>query len=148
MKIDINTLREVCENSQSMAEAARKLEINYKTLRRYAKNFELFNPNPSGVGLTKKKINGGKIPLSEILSGKHPTYQTNKLRKRLISEGIKDGKCEICGISEWLGKKLSLELDHIDGEKTNHNLENLRIICPNCHSQTNTYRGKNIGAKH
>jgi len=88
-----------------------------------------------------------KISLEFILSGNYPSYQTNKLRKRLISEGYKENKCELCGIDNWLGKKISLELDHIDGDKKNHSLSNLRIICPNCHSQTITYRGKNIGAK-
>ena len=54
-------------------------------------------------------------------------------------------KCEVCGISEWNGKSLSLEIDHIDGIHTNNNPNNLRIICPNCHSQTNTYKARNKG---
>jgi len=147
MKIDINRIREVCKNSNSMADAARILGINYKTLKRYSQTLEVFAPNQSGKGM-KKKGNGTKISLDEILLGKHPTYQTNKLRKRLISEGVKNKNCEVCGIDSWLGQELSLELDHIDGNKTNHKIENLRIICPNCHSQTHTYRGKNIGAKY
>jgi predicted nucleic acid-binding Zn ribbon protein len=53
--------------------------------------------------------------------------------------------CEICGISEWNGKSLSLEVDHIDGIHTNNSPDNLRIICPNCHSQTDTYKAKNKG---
>jgi 5-methylcytosine-specific restriction endonuclease McrA len=84
------------------------------------------------------------IPLSEILDGKHPYYQTNKLRLRLFSEGIKVKQCEVCGIEKWNGLELSFELDHIDGNRTNHILKNIRILCPNCHSQTLTYRGKNI----
>ena len=81
---------------------------------------------------------------SEILEGKHPHYQTNKIRVRLIESGIKEPICEVCGITEWNGNKLSFELDHIDGNSRNHKLENLRIICPNCHSQTKTYRGRNV----
>ena len=65
------------------------------------------------------------------------------MRKRLFSEKVKDEKCEVCGLTEWLGKKLSLEVDHKDGNRYNHNLNNLQILCPNCHSQTETYRGKN-----
>ena len=80
----------------------------------------------------------------EIFENKHPQYQTNKLRIRLIKEGIKEHECESCGIREWMNNPISLELDHIDGNKTNHSLDNLRILCPNCHSQTSTYRGKNI----
>ena len=146
MKVEINKLKEVCKNSKSMAEAARILGLNYKTLRRYTQQLGIFKPNPSGFGMNKKG-NGKKISLEFILSGNYPSYQTNKLRKRLISEGYKENKCELCGIDNWLGKKISLELDHIDGDKKNHSLSNLRIICPNCHSQTITYRGKNIGAK-
>jgi hypothetical protein len=147
MKHTVETIKKVCFESKSMADAAKKLEINYKTLRKYTQELGLFEPNQSGKGINKKG-NGTKILLYEILDGLHPSYQTNKLRIRLIKEGVKKSECEICGINEWLGKKLSLELDHVDGNKNNHRLDNLRIVCPNCHSQTHTYRGKNIGAKY
>ena len=84
-----------------------------------------------------------KIPTDEILEGKHPHYQTNKLRKRLLKEEIFENKCSICGICEWNNLPITCELDHIDGNSKNHILKNLRLICPNCHSQTNTYCGKN-----
>ena len=91
------------------------------------------------------KIGGGtkKIELNEILEGKHPTYQTLKLKKRLITEKILDNICSSCGISEWQGKDIALHLDHIDGNNHNHVLDNLRLLCPNCHSQTDTWCGKN-----
>ena len=54
-------------------------------------------------------------------------------------------QCEVCGISEWNEKKLVLEVDHIDGIHTNNDPDNLRLICPNCHSQTDTYKAKNVG---
>jgi hypothetical protein len=53
--------------------------------------------------------------------------------------------CEVCGIREWNHKPLSLEIDHIDGNHSNNDPDNLRIICPNCHSQTDTYKAKNVG---
>lgn len=53
--------------------------------------------------------------------------------------------CAICSISEWQGKKISLQLDHIDGDAGNNHPTNLRLICPNCHSQTETYGAKNKG---
>lgn len=84
-----------------------------------------------------------KIDLNEILEGKHPHYQTLKLKKRLIKEKVLDEKCSVCGINEWNEKPISLQLDHIDGDSHNHTLKNLRLICPNCHSQTETYCGKN-----
>lgn len=132
-----------CKTEPTMAQAARKLDINYKTLRKRAKTLGVFQANQPGRGIEKGSP-GHKISLAEILAGKHPKYQTNKLRIRLIKEEIKEKKCEVCGIIDWNGKKLSFELDHVDGNKRNHKLENLRIVCPNCHSQTETYRGKNI----
>ena len=90
-----------------------------------------------------KRPSTNKIELSDILEGKYPSYQTFKLRNRLISEGIKKNECEICKISDWNGIGLSMQLDHIDGNSHNHLLNNLRMICPNCHSQTETYCGKN-----
>ncbi len=84
-----------------------------------------------------------KIELSEILEGKHPHYQTLKLKHRLISEGVLEDKCDECNTMEWLGKKLELHLDHVDGDGHNHKRPNLRLLCPNCHSQTETWCGKN-----
>ena len=91
------------------------------------------------------KIGGfsNKISLEEILDGKHPHYQTLKLKKRLISDGIMENKCSDCGIESWQGKELVLHLDHIDGDNHNHSLVNLRLLCPNCHSQTDTWCGRN-----
>ncbi len=141
--IDKDTLIKVCNEELSMAKAAAKLGIHFNTFKRYAVMYGVYNPNQSGKGLNKKH-NGTKIPTDAILEGNHPYYQTNKLRIRLIKEGIKKEKCEICGIEDWLGGRLAFELDHIDGNSNNHLLENLRIVCPNCHSQTETYRAKNI----
>ena len=143
MKVTNEEIIRACEEEPTMARAASRLKIHFNTLKRRALDLGVYVPNQSGKGISKKH-NGNKIPLEEIIEGKHPYYQTNKLRKRLISEGIKTPQCEVCGIEEWLGKKLSFELDHIDGDRTNHILSNIRIICPNCHSQTHTYRGKNI----
>jgi len=81
--------------------------------------------------------------LCDILEGKYPQYQTFKLKKRLIREGIKQNVCEICGIDSWNDKPLTMQLDHIDGNPHNHVLDNLRLVCPNCHAQTDTYCGKN-----
>lgn len=73
------------------------------------------------------------------------TYQTNKLRKRLLKEGLKKHICETCNNTEWNGKPIPLELSHKNGDNSDHRFENLELICPNCHAQTDTYRGKNWG---
>lgn len=82
-----------------------------------------------------------KTPLSDILK-KNSTFQSHKLLLRLYEAGIKIPKCEICGITEWNGKPISFHLHHEDGDNTNNELSNLKVTCPNCHSQTDTYAGK------
>lgn len=91
--------------------------------------------------LNEKEI-GKQIPLNEILVENRP-YKSQDLKKRLIKEGLKEDKCELCGCSnEWNGKLLILQLDHINGNHSDNRLENLRIVCPNCHSQTETFSNK------
>ena len=81
--------------------------------------------------------------LDELLV-KGTQWQSNKLRLRLLQDGIKSKVCEICQLDNWQGQPIPLELDHIDGDNTNNELENLRIVCPNCHAQTEHYRGRNM----
>jgi hypothetical protein len=64
-------------------------------------------------------------------------------KKRLIDEGIKEDRCEECGITHWRGRKLSIQLHHKNGDGTDHRIENLELLCPNCHSLTDTYGGRN-----
>lgn len=73
----------------------------------------------------------------------HGTSNRGHLRNRLVKEGILEYKCSKCGINSWLGKKLGLRLDHINGVNDDYRINNLRLLCPNCDSQTNTYCGKN-----
>lgn len=135
----------VCENSITMGEAAAKLKLHYNTFKRYAMQYGCWKPNQGGKGM-KKNITANTIPLQDILDGKCPQYQTFKLKRRLFKEHIKENKCEICGITTWNGKPIQMELHHKDGNRTNHKLENLQILCPNCHSQTETFRAKNLSS--
>jgi HNH endonuclease len=75
-------------------------------------------------------------------------YQSFRLKKRLIEAGLMDAVCAGCGLTEWLGRPIPLELDHVDGNTENNRLENLRLICPNCHAFTPTYRGRNTKYAH
>jgi Zn finger protein HypA/HybF involved in hydrogenase expression len=65
------------------------------------------------------------------------------LKARLIKAGLKENRCEQCGISSWRGKPLSVQLHHKNGDGTDNRTENLEFLCPNCHSQTDTYGGRN-----
>lgn len=84
-----------------------------------------------------------KRPLNEYLVEGVIYHSVSHIKKRLIKEGYKTAKCEICCLETWLDAPIALELHHIDGDKYNNLLENLQFLCPNCHATTNTYRGKN-----
>lgn len=129
----------------SMAEAARIASMRYNTFIYRAKKLGVYTPNQSGKGRKLPSRGVAKlIPLSEIVyEGKHPQYSTYMLKNRLIEGGIKKEECEVCGIGPmWNGKHLTLQLDHRDGNPRNHLLSNLRVICPNCHTQTETWGKK------
>lgn len=85
-----------------------------------------------------------KYSLDEILVENSTYANISCLKRRLVNEGRLEYKCAKCGNKgEWLGEKLVLQLDHINGKNNDHRIENLRFLCPNCHSITDTYAGKN-----
>jgi HNH endonuclease len=84
-----------------------------------------------------------RIPLEVLLvSDRQQTCRVH-LKNRLIRANLLTCVCQICGLTEWRGQSIVLELDHINGKETDNRLENLRLLCPNCHSQTTTYCSKN-----
>ena len=87
-----------------------------------------------------------RIPISELVLEGRNTMRGH-LKRRLLREGLLEPKCYNCGITEWRGKPVSLELHHIDGNGKNNRLENLCLLCPNCHSQTTSWGGKNRKAQ-
>lgn len=143
-------LVEAVKDSKSVAAVIKKLGLkpaggNYQTVNNKIKELNLDTSHFTGQGwnieLKFKPIIAK--PLKDILV-KECNYQSYKLAKRLIKEGYKECKCEICNLTEWLGKPIKLELHHINGVHTDNRLENLQLLCPNCHSYTDNYRGKNI----
>ena len=88
--------------------------------------------------------NNTALPLEKILI-KDSEYNRTKLKTRLVKEGLKEYKCECCGISEWNGKPLTLQLHHINGIHNDNRLSNLQLLCPNCHSQTENFGTKGRG---
>ena len=138
---------QICKQSKSMMSAAAQLGIHFNTFKRYAVKYDVYKTNQSCKGIKKDYSNAkNKFKLDDILDGKHPQYSTYKLKIRLIKEKLIENKCGECdGDPVWNGLPLSFELNHIDGNKYNHNLKNLQLLCPNCHSQTDTFRSKNKG---
>jgi len=134
---------EAVKLSKTMSEAAAIVKLKFETFKRRAQHLDIYKPNQyrKGIKRSESEFEKQTIPLEEILNGKHPSYNTSRLRKRLIKAGLKENKCEEkdCTVSDWKGKSLTCELHHIDGDRTNHKLNNLQIICPNCHSQTDSF---------
>jgi len=119
-------IEHLLNTSNNIREAAMRSGVSQGIFERRARSLGVYRK----IGVHR----GLKIPLQEILEGKHPGYPTPHLAKRLVREGVKEYKCEGCGTVNWLGQPITLQLDHRDGCSTNHLLENLRFLCPNCHS--------------
>lgn len=84
-----------------------------------------------------------KRDLYKILDGSIEVRYGGSFKSLILKNKILKDECIKCGIKDWLGEKISLELDHIDGNNKNNKLENIRLLCPNCHAITDNYKGKN-----
>lgn len=118
---------------------------NYEQVKNYIKYYKLNTDHFTGMTWNKgmRGIGVPRIQLSDILK-KNTDFQSFKLKKRLYSAGIKKQKCEDCGWSKITKDgRIPLELDHINGDRHDNRIENLRILCPNCHSLKPTHRGLN-----
>jgi DNA-binding transcriptional ArsR family regulator len=82
------------------------------------------------------------IPLEELLVVGRRTSRGH-LKQRLIKAGLKENACEQCGLTEWRGKPIGMQLHHRNGKGSDNRLQNLEILCPNCHAQTDTWGGRN-----
>lgn len=142
--------QEAWTSSLSVAEVGRKLGCNingggYLTLKTAALELGLDDSHMTGQLWSKgKKLGPSKTrePIENLLVAGRLVSSPN-LKKRLYSENILDKKCSECGIVEWNGKEAPLCLDHINGDHLDNRLENLRILCYNCHAQTETFCRKN-----
>jgi hypothetical protein len=142
---------EVVANNKSIAGVIKDLGLipaggNYATVKNKIKELNLDTSHFTGqgwnVGLKFKPKEAR--PLSEILV-EDSNYQSYKLLKRLVKEGLKECMCERCKNTTWEGNPIPLELHHINGIHSDNRISNLQILCPNCHALTDNYKGKNIG---
>ena len=124
----------ISEN-ESNAEIATRIGCARDTLY---KAYKIMGINYKGnKGLKGKKTDKKRKSALELI--KSPSTTNHQKRKRLIEDGLKENKCECCGLSEWMGKPIPLELHHRDGNHWNNDLENLQILCANCHMQAHNY---------
>lgn len=140
---DRKKLEEAIQNSGSLKEVFIKLGLraaggNYKPLKNKAKKFGLDLP----VWDTSQGVRKEQIPNSEVFVVNSSFSNRHLIKQRLYKMRVKE-ECSECGLGpEWNGIPLTLQLEHINGIYNDNRLENLTILCPNCHSQTSTYAGK------
>ena len=140
------------KNAKSIAQALRNLGIkdrggNYRIIKSAIDKYQIDVSHFTGQGWNANlKFNPNPKIKTEDLLVENSNYNSYKLKKRLLSEGYKEKKCECCGLTEWQGKEIPLELHHINGDNTDNRIENLEILCPNCHALTDNYRGRNKSA--
>ena len=150
--IRVKYTKELLENHvkdcYSFAELCRKLGLipegsNPKTLRKKMNEFGIDYSHFTGQAWQKDSDNPvyKKKHLPKLT--KNSSLSSSNVKKLVYRLKLKDNKWEICGLSTWLGEPIQCELHHINGDTTDNRIENLQILCPNCHSQTDNFRSRN-----
>lgn len=135
-------LSPIVDESKSFAEVVKKLGLknsggNNSHIRKVIKQLGLDTSHFLGQSWSRGRTFSPKYDISIYLNNEQ-AIGSSTLRKRLIKEGYFKKSCSMCGLSEWLENPISLELHHKDGDHENNNLDNLSVLCPNCHSLTHS----------
>jgi len=149
-------LRSAVAHSRSSREVLSRLGLSnqgggaYATLKRRIADLGIDTSHMTGQGWNVDgRFNPGRgrtQPLEVLLVRNSPVTSMGRLKKRLLAVGLLQRRCQVCGLGEqWCGKTLVLRMDHINGDRTDNRIENLRLVCPNCDSQLPTFAGRNIG---
>ncbi len=153
--IDKEELQNIFNNSNSKSEILIKLGFNSFNGNHRILNKRIIEDNID-ISILENRRKSTKSGLAKMCKKdskdifvENSKYNTGThIKNRLINEGFIEYKCENCGIKEWDGKPISLQLDHINGINNDNRIENLRLLCPNCHSQTKTFSGKKNKKSH
>jgi 5-methylcytosine-specific restriction endonuclease McrA len=129
-RFDWPAIRAAYESGLSMRECMTRFGFSADAWHKAAKRGEIV-PRPTAM------------PIEELLVADRPQTSRTHLKQRLVKEGLKDNRCERCGLTSWLGGPLSMQLHHINGDGKDNRFENIQFLCANCHSQTGTYGGRN-----
>lgn len=152
--LDLDKFKLIVSESISISECLKKMNLrpnggNYITFKQRCKENLIDTSHFLGQGHLRNKQHSYnacsvKREYEDILIENSTYLSTFKLKRRLIKDNLLINKCALCGLeNEWNGLPISLQLDHKNGIRTDNRLENLRLLCPNCHSQTSTFAGKN-----
>lgn len=145
--ITIEEFIKICNESISMSEAIRKTKLHRRTFTKYAKQLECFKPN-QGLKGGKKEIKNHKFKIEDWENDIIIDISRASLRKNIFDKKLLPHKCNKCQLENWNELPIPLELNHINGEGHENRRTNIELICPNCHAQTDTYRGKNLIKKY
>lgn len=142
-KFSKEEINKALETAKSITGAARLMGVSYNAFARLAKKYNCFITNQGGKGMVKKSPRSVTREILDLVFQNKHYYTAYKLKGHLFNFGLKEKRCECCGLSEWMGKEIPLELHHKNGNHHDNTWDNLQILCPNCHGQTEHYRGAN-----
>ena len=149
---DKDLIEEIVKESVSIAEVLKKLDLkksggSYKKIKKIISDYEISTEHFLGQswlrGRESNTRHTKKSFIEEVLCENGMGWTTNNIKKRLLEINLKENVCEECGqIPYWHNEELVLQLHHIDGNNKNNEISNLKMLCPNCHSQTKNFSGK------
>ena len=164
-RIGSDAIKDVCATSDTFKEACERLGCGYRYLVVAATKLGCIDGLMQRSKMVAHRHKRNKVWLDRVATPQGCRFVINsnvwcrelfagnisappsRIKKHLVIAGYKQNKCERCGIDVWSGEPISLQLHHIDGNPTNNSLENMMILCPNCHSQTDNFGSKNISKR-